>query len=92
MASNFKALLNRKKNDWYVSLMGDFDGSSAHELVNMLKSAGRKVGHIYIDTDQLAQLNPFGLEMFESIFKELKPSHADRVRFLGKKAKEMEPL
>ena len=43
-------------------------------------------------TDQLAQLNPFGLEMFESIFKELKPSHADRVRFLGKKAKEMEPL
>ena len=72
--------------------MGDFDGSSAHELVNMLKSAGRKVGHIYIDTDQLARLNPFGLEMFASIFKELKPSHADRVKFLGKKAKEMERL
>jgi len=37
MASNFQITFNRHEDSMHLRLYGDFDGSSAHELINLLK-------------------------------------------------------
>ena len=37
MASNFSIFFHRNSDNLYLKLMGDFDGSSAHQLINILK-------------------------------------------------------
>ncbi len=37
MASNFRIFLHETRDSLHLKLDGDFDGSSAHELLNTLK-------------------------------------------------------
>jgi hypothetical protein len=46
-------------------LAGDFDGSSAHELINVLLDHSRDCFDIFIDTDGLKSVHPFGIEVFK---------------------------
>jgi len=46
-------------------LNGDFDGSSAHELINILNEAGSSFWEIFIDTNGLKTIYPFGRCVFE---------------------------
>jgi hypothetical protein len=43
MSSNFKILYYLNSNDLHLKLVGDFDGSSALELVNALKEHRGKI-------------------------------------------------
>jgi len=45
--------------------MGDFDGSSAFELINIIKEHYGKVGKVVINTDGLSSTHPFGLGVFQ---------------------------
>lgn len=65
MAHNFKFLSDHIKNKICVRLYGDFDGSSACELINVLKSHTDVSGQIFIDTDSLNTIYPFGLYVFK---------------------------
>ena len=65
MASNFKISLNRNNNSLHLNLMGDFDGSSAFELINTLKEHNGNGAKIFIDTGGLSSLHPFGLDVFQ---------------------------
>lgn len=47
-----------------MKLYGDFDGSSAHELLNALIAHGTNAHQIFIDTDDLDTVHPFGQEVF----------------------------
>jgi len=38
MASNFRIFLQQNSDNLHVKLSGDFDGSSAHQLINMIKN------------------------------------------------------
>jgi hypothetical protein len=38
MASNFRIYCHQNKDNLHLKLMGDFDGSSAYELINTLKN------------------------------------------------------
>jgi hypothetical protein len=60
MAVNFRISQLKCKNSVHLSLNGDFDGSSAHELINTLKSYGSDVDQIFINTDGLKKIHPFG--------------------------------
>ena len=40
MASNFQIYRHRTRDSLHLKLEGDFDGSSAHELINALKEDG----------------------------------------------------
>jgi len=73
MASNFKIFIHRKNGTLQLKLMGDFDGSSAFELINVLKDHCSKVGKIVINTGGLASVHPFGLGVFQnnSVIKQL---------------------
>ena len=50
MAMNFKIIQLKRKNGIHLTLDGDFDGTSAHELINTLKSCSRNAGKVVIDT------------------------------------------
>ena len=68
MASNFKIFLMRKYDMLHLHLSGIFDGSSALELINMLKSVDGKTDKIVVNTHALSMIHPFGLEVFQLRF------------------------
>ncbi|MCP4109539.1 MAG: hypothetical protein GY749_29130 [Desulfobacteraceae bacterium] len=56
MASNFRICSHRNSDKLYLNLVGDFDGSSAYELLNLLKEKSDSVNEIYIDTNSLSSV------------------------------------
>jgi hypothetical protein len=46
-------------------LDGDFDGNSAHELINALTKYGTGFDQIFIDTNDLKTIYPFGRNVFQ---------------------------
>ncbi|MBN1849673.1 MAG: hypothetical protein JW932_13935 [Deltaproteobacteria bacterium] len=90
MASNFRILTHRDGNSLHLKLLGDFDGASAHELLNMLKVNGQGVTRIFIHTNTLKKLYPFGEQQFQSRVKK----HYDQntqIFFTGDKAAHLAP-
>jgi len=64
MASNFRIFSHRNSDNLHLKLKGDFDGSSAHQLINTPKEQNGNVSKIFIHTYNLSSMNPFGLEVF----------------------------
>lgn len=64
MASNFSIRKHRRNNELQLELCGDFDGSSAFELHEVLRTALAREHRITIDTDGLSRLLAFGCEVF----------------------------
>ncbi|XPS84352.1 hypothetical protein Dvar_23700 [Desulfosarcina variabilis str. Montpellier] len=60
MAMNFKISQLKSKHSVHLKLNGDFDGSSAHELINTLQSYGTDVHQVFINTNGLTSIHPFG--------------------------------
>ena len=50
MASNFQMFSYQTRDSFHLILEGDFDGSSAYELLETLKKYGNGFYQIYIDT------------------------------------------
>jgi hypothetical protein len=65
MASNFQIFSFKTNDSLHLKLTGDFDGSSAHELINTLIRHGTGLWNIYIDTDNLKTIHPFGRDVFQ---------------------------
>ena len=66
MASNFKISVHRNDENVHLKLAGDFDGSSAHELLNALKRYCHGASKAFIHTSCLKQIHPFGRDVFQS--------------------------
>ena len=60
MAINFKIFQHKTKDSVHLTLNGDFDGTSAHELINKLKSYDTDVYQVFINTNGLTSVHPFG--------------------------------
>ena len=65
MALNFRIVFHRNNGNLKLKLVGDFDGSSAFELINVLKEHCGKVGQVIINTGGLSSIHPFGLGVFK---------------------------
>ena len=52
----------------YLSLSGDFDGRSAHELINKLTKNGNAFLDIFIDTNNLKTIHSFDRAVFQKNF------------------------
>ena len=65
MASNFQIFSFKTNDSLYLRLYGDFDGGSAHELINTLTKNGNGSWDIFIDTNNLKTIHPFGRDVFE---------------------------
>jgi hypothetical protein len=65
MASNFHIFSRETRDRLHIKLEGDFDGSSAYELLETLKKYGSVFYQIIIDTNGLKTIYPFGVEVFQ---------------------------
>ena len=65
MATNFRIFLHQNSDNLHLKLSGDFDGSSAQQLIRMLINHNRNAGNIYIHTSGLSCVYPFGREVFK---------------------------
>ena len=68
MASNFQILSYKTRDSFHLKLDGDFDGNSAYELINALREDGAKFFQIFIDTNNLKTIHPFGQTVFQNNF------------------------
>jgi len=90
MASNFKIAVHRNSDNLHLKLMGDFDGSSACELINTLKENCKNINRIFIHTNSLDHIHPFGERVFQNNFKILK-GKTIRISFTGDNATKIAP-
>jgi len=90
MASGFKITSHRSGNSLHLILTGDFDGSSAWELIRSLKRNAKGFHRIVIHTNCLNEIYPFGVNTFHKILSDLR---RDRIRLLfkGEKADQISP-
>lgn len=82
MASNFRIVTHRNTGHLQLELMGDFDGTSAFELINALKVCCNKAQKVTVKTGGLSSIHPFGRDVFQKqcSFNKLSPS----LTFTGK--------
>jgi len=66
MASNFSISVHRDDKNIHLKLAGDFDGSSAYELLNALKKHCRGASRAFINTRRLKQIHPFGRDVLKN--------------------------
>jgi hypothetical protein len=66
MASNFKISIHRNSDSLDLKLMGDFDGTSACELLNALKENCDGVARVFVNTSGLKDIYPFGQDTFQN--------------------------
>ena len=90
MAANFRIAVHRNNDNLHLKLLGDFDGSSACELINVLKKHFRGVFRVIIHTNSLKKIYPFGRDTFQQNLLGLK-NQEDHILFTGEKANQIAP-
>lgn len=90
MASNFKIGIHRKNGKLDLRLTGDFDGTSACELLNVLKEKIGETEMIVVDASGLKEVYPFGVDTFRNNLYRLK-HQSFRLSFTGNKADTIAP-
>ena len=88
MGSYFRVSVRRKKKNMHLRLIGDFDGSSAYQLVDKLKEYCNKSDHVIIDTDALGEIHTFGLNILSYHMLKLK-GPLSNITFVGEYADRM---
>ncbi|MBU1056526.1 MAG: hypothetical protein KKC46_22255 [Proteobacteria bacterium] len=89
MASNFRITAHQSEINLYLDLIGEFDGFSAMELINVLKKYSNKVKNIIINSSGLNLINPFVVGMLQ---KELMTDDSlNGLQIIGKHGNIMEP-
>jgi hypothetical protein len=83
MAKNFRIFLHKTQDSLHMKLSGDFDGSSAAELIHVLRNHRTPYYQVFINTRELSAIHPFGMDVFQKQFSELQQG-GPAVRFIGK--------
>ena len=85
MAQDFEIFVQMEGEDVHLKLKGDFDGISAHELLDALATSCAPCSQVYIHSGSLKTLDQFGLQVFHSHFDHLKGTSLD-LAFTGEHA------
>lgn len=90
MSSNFNIFSHRIGDSLHLQLFGDFGGSSAFELINTLRVHSDDFFQIFVDTNDLRTIDPFGRNVFQ---KNLSNSckKAGNIIFIGKHKHNIDP-
>ena len=84
MAKNFRILFSEKNNRLIrIQLQGDFDGTSAHELINALHKYLAIYPKVAIDTEGLKSIDTYGLDVLSIRLKSLRRPQT-RIDFSGR--------
>lgn len=66
MSTDFHMTVRRSKDNLHIQARGTFDGTSAHELLNLLKEQYDGRGRVFVDTNGLQSVNSFGCTVFRT--------------------------
>lgn len=91
MAASFRIVMQENSEDLHLRLVGDFDGSSASELLEVLKDRAQAVQRVFIHTSGLREIHPFGKGVFEKRTSELR-EELQKIHFTGDKAQFLAPV
>lgn len=83
MATNFHMFKHKTNESLHIRLTGDFDGSSAFELINALVDNRNQYYQIFVNTKDLKNIEPFGLDVLKVGLSEIR-EQGPGVIFLGK--------
>jgi hypothetical protein len=89
MASNFGIDLDKTSDGVGLKLAGDFDGTSAYELIYAIKKLPEDTGKITICTDGLKNAYPFGLDVFHRFMRSLN-GQAKKIVLTGNNVSKLE--
>jgi len=84
LASNFGISVYRFNKVLQLKLSGDFDGSSALQLISLMRNCINEP-EIFIHTDSISQMEPFGLNIFRYNLGSL-AKYPTKFVFTGEKA------
>ncbi|MEJ2166839.1 MAG: hypothetical protein P8X90_15020 [Desulfobacterales bacterium] len=90
MAHNFKMIIHRRTDKLTIRLAGDFDGSSAWELIHAIRENLNNLKFVKIDTGELKMVYPFGREVFRNNISHVKNTQI-RMQFSGPNALQIDP-
>jgi hypothetical protein len=90
MASNFGITVDKNSDGHGLKLAGDFDGTSAYELIYAIKKLPVDTLKIYVCTNGLKTINPFGLDILRKFMRSLNGQSAQIV-FTGNHASQLFP-
>ena len=90
MASNFKIFVHTNSENIHLKLVGDFDGSSAYELLDALKRYCRGTSGAFIHTSCLNQIHSIGRSVFQNNLSVLNAKCVPLV-FTGDRAHQLAP-
>jgi hypothetical protein len=90
MASNFGITTDQKSDKFGLKLVGDFDATSAWELIYAIKKLPEDAIKVAICTDGLKDILPFGLHVFHRFMRSLN-GQSTRIVFAGSNASRLSP-
>ena len=90
MAANFRISFHRDCKNLHVRLFGDFDGSSACQLLSALKTQWAGASKVFIHTGCLKNIESFGRNIFQNSSDLRKAKHLTMV-FTGENACQLAP-
>jgi hypothetical protein len=64
VASNFGISVYRNNKNLHLKLSGDFDGSSALQLLYLMRNCLEETDKVIIHTGSISRIEPFGLNVF----------------------------
>jgi anti-anti-sigma regulatory factor len=90
MAAHFKISVHRNDENLHLKLMGDFDETSAHELVNILKRCAGRTSRVFIHTSCLRRIRHLGVKALHNNLSGLK-GKSTQIIFTGEHAFRLAP-
>jgi hypothetical protein len=88
MATNFRISSQRNSDSLHLELIGDFDGTSAYELVNFMEKHCKSACKVFIHTNRLEAVYPYACNVFRSHFTATRDQYKALV-FTGENAEEI---
>jgi anti-anti-sigma regulatory factor len=90
MAAHFKISVHRNDENLHLKLMGDFDETSAHELINILKRCAGRTSRVFIHTSCLRRIHHLVVKALHKNLNGLK-GKSTQIIFTGEHAFRLAP-
>jgi ABC-type transporter Mla MlaB component len=88
MASNFIIAIDKNRDGVGLKLAGDFDATSAYELIHAIKKLPDDTAKISIHTNGLKNVHPFGSNVFCRLMNSLN-GQSTKIVFKGNNASQL---
>ena len=82
MALNFGITISKNSDGFELQLDGDFDITSAYEVIYAIKKLPEDTAIVYVNTNYLKKIHPSGLDVFSGFMNSIK-GQSDRIVVTG---------